>query len=121
MQATLRVMIAILAVALGVALVTIYKMTDDTNRLQREVRAMEQKVETARDRVKTLEAELATLEDPQRIARLARERLGMVPARPDQRVTLDEAERRAWPRTVAGNPAPARPPQPEPPAARAPE
>ncbi len=96
MQAILRAATGVLAIVLGTLLVLLYTTRDETQRLRAEVERLTGESEAARERVMTLEAELASLEDPERIARLAREQLGMIPARPDQRVSLDEAERMAW-------------------------
>jgi cell division protein FtsL len=68
------------AIALIVVLVVgLYKAKTDAARTSAHVRELEAAVETEEARVRALRGEVARLESPERVERLARERLGVEP------------------------------------------
>lgn len=76
----LRQLWHIVGIALVVALVVgLYKAKTDAARTQTHVRELEGEVGDEDARVRALRAEVARLESPENIERLARERLGVQP------------------------------------------
>lgn len=79
-QAQMRRLWHIIGIALVVALVVgLYKAKSDAARTQNHVRELESEVGVEGARVRALRAEVARLESPENIERLARERLGAQP------------------------------------------
>jgi cell division protein FtsL len=72
---------AIIAVALAVGL---YRAKTEADAARARVTELEQQVAASRAELKTLAAELAVLESPARIEALAKKRLGIGPAEPQQ-------------------------------------
>jgi cell division protein FtsL len=79
-QAQLRRLWHVVGIALVVALVVgLYKAKTDAARTQSHVRELEREVGDEDARVRALRAEVARLESPENVERLARERLGLEP------------------------------------------
>lgn len=79
-QAQLRRLWHIAGIALVAALfVGLYKAKTDAARSQSHVRALQTQVQDEEARVRALRAEVARLESPENVERLARERLGLEP------------------------------------------
>jgi cell division protein FtsL len=88
----------IAGMALVAALVVgLYKAKTDAARSQAHVRVLETEIQDEEARVRALRAEVARLESPENVERLARERLGLEPG----------AESRALPEAAIGERLPA--------------
>jgi cell division protein FtsL len=71
----------VLAIALAVGL---YRAKTEADAARARVVELEREVASAKAELKTLAAEVAVLESPARIEALAKQRLGLAPARPTQ-------------------------------------
>jgi cell division protein FtsL len=83
-----------LAIAL-VAACGLYVMKDRVNRLEGELRRQQALIAAEQSRLHRLRAELAMLEQPGRLARLAAAHLELRPAQPTQLMTIADLPRRA--------------------------
>lgn len=91
MSKTFNIIAAALIVLLAVGL---YKAKSEADLARDRVAKLEGEVADARAQIKTLSAEAAYLENPDRVETLARKELGLKPARVDQHKPLsaiDEA------------------------------
>jgi len=73
----------------------LYVIKDRVNRLEGELRRNRVLVAAEQSRLHRLRAELAMLEQPSRLARLAAEHLNLRPAQPSQLMTIADLPRRA--------------------------
>jgi cell division protein FtsL len=72
---------AILALVLAIGL---YRAKTEADTARARVRQLEIEVAAAQAELKILSAEVAVLESPERVEKLAREKLGLKPAAPNQ-------------------------------------
>lgn len=72
---------AVLALLLAIGL---YRAKTEADGARARVRQLEGEVAAAQAELKILSAEVAVLENPARIEKLAREKLGLTPATPDK-------------------------------------
>lgn len=89
MSKTVNILLACLIVVLVVGL---YRAKTEADGMRAQVSRLESEVASARAEVKTMAAEAAYLENPERIESLARKELGLKPASLSQRKTLDQMD-----------------------------
>jgi cell division protein FtsL len=96
----------VVGIALVVALVVgLYKAKTDAAHSQTHVRALQTEVQDEEARVRALRAEVARLESPENVERLARERLGLEPgAESDALPERALADALPPPRAASSNP-----------------
>lgn len=87
MSRLFNIVAAVLALALAVGL---YRAKTEADTARARVRELEIDVAAAKAELKILSAEVAMLENPARIEKLAREKLGLRPATPGQVKPLSE-------------------------------
>jgi len=80
-----------LLVVLGFCLIAgLYLISARTQSAGKEVRRLERALDQERAAIAVLNAEIAHLESPQRLAKLAEAHLGLRPTEPEQILTLDD-------------------------------
>jgi cell division protein FtsL len=92
MKMFVRLLTGFLIVSFVALMVMTYRTKAETETLRERVAVLEAEIKTAQGENKTLAADVAFLEDPQRLARIAREQLSLGPAASDQRVSLAELD-----------------------------
>ena len=68
----------------------IYEVKYDTHGMEEKVSALQQGIRNERDSIAILRAEWSHLNSPERLERLARKHLGMVPVQARQMMTLEQ-------------------------------
>lgn len=79
-----RALVGLALCATVLSAVGLYFLKYDTRQLSYRSQELERQIETTKSDISLLRAEVGALTHPERIERLAKERLGLKPMRPDQ-------------------------------------